>query len=272
MTASYLSAWGLSGLPFDKDLDDKDLWLPPSKATLVDAVLEALLARQCVLLTGEPGTGKTCLTRAVRHRTSQAALRLTYCQNATLGRRDFYRHLCLALGLPPSASAAGLFYSISSHVKDLDKESLHPVFVLDEAHLLHQDTLDHLHILLNYEWDQKPLLSLLLMGLPDLQDRLSLRRNRSLLSRIHTRLTIGPLLPEDTAAYVRMRLLRCGCDRELFTSDALAFLHEASQGQMRDIDRLATGALRLAARSKRRLVERDHVLRAVQTNDSSEAA
>jgi hypothetical protein len=36
--------------------------------------------------------------------------------------------------------------------------------VLDEAHLLHQDTLDHLHILLNYEWDSKPLLSLLLVG------------------------------------------------------------------------------------------------------------
>ena len=272
MTATYLSAWGLSSPPFDKDLDDKDLWLPPSKTSVVDAVLEALQERQCILLTGEPGTGKTCLTRAVRHRTSQGAFRLTYCQNATLGRRDYYRHLCLALGLPMAASAAGLFYALSSHVKDLAQESLHPVFLLDEAHLLHQDTLDHLHILLNYEWDQKPLLSLLLMGLPDLYDRLSLRRNRSLLSRIHTRLTIGPLLPEDTAAYVRMRLLRCGCDRELFTSDALAFLHEASQGQMRDIDRLATSALRLAARSKRRLVERDQVLRAVQTNAPLDAA
>lgn len=272
MTASYLSAWGLSGPPFDKDLDDKDLWLPPSKATVVEQVLEALQDRHSVSLTGEPGTGKTCLTRAVRHRTSQAAFRLTYCQNATLGRRDFYRHLCLALGLPMAASAAGLFYAISSHVKDLEKDSIHPVFLLDEAHLLHQDTLDHLHILLNYEWDQKPLLSLLLMGLPDLHDRLSLRRNRSLLSRIHTRLTIGPLLPEDTAAYVRMRLARCGCDRELFTSDALAFLHEASLGQMRDIDRLATAALRLASRSKRRLVERDQVLRAVQTNVPPEAA
>jgi type II secretory pathway predicted ATPase ExeA len=272
MTASYLSAWGLSAPPFDKDLDDKELWLPPSKETLVDTVVEALQERQCVVVTGESGTGKTCLTRAVRHRVAQGSFRLTYCHNVTLGRRDFYRQLCLALGLPSSASAAGVFYSISSHVKDLDQEQLHPVFLLDEAHLLHQDTLDHLHILLNYEWDQKPLLSLLLMGLPDLMDRLSLRRNRSLLSRIHTRLSIGPLLPEDTAAYVRMRLLRCGCDRELFPSDALAFLHEASQGQMRDIDRLATAALRLAARSKRRLVERDYVLRAVQTSAPSEAA
>jgi type II secretory pathway predicted ATPase ExeA len=272
MMAFYLSAWGLSSPPFDKDLDDKELWLPPSKESLVDAVLEALLERQCVILTGEPGTGKTCLTRAVRHRCAQGAFRLTYCHNATLGRRDFYRQLCLALGLPMAPSAAGLFYAISSHVKDLSKEHLHPVFLLDEAHLLHQDTLDHLHILLNYEWDQKPLLSLLLMGLPDLMDQLSLRRNRSLLSRIHTRLTIGPLEPEDTTAYVRMRLARCGCDRELFTSDALAFLHEASLGQMRDIDRLATASLRLAARAKRRLVERDHVLRAVQTGAPSEAA
>jgi general secretion pathway protein A len=194
------------------------------------------------------------------------AFRLTYCHNATLGRRDFYRQLCLALALPPSACAAGLFYSVSCHVQSLAQEHLHPVFLLDEAHLLHQDTLDHLHILLNYEWDAKPLLSLVLIGLSDLQDRLSLRRNRSLYSRIHTRLSIEPLTPEDTADYIRMRLSRAGCEREVFASDALALLHEAALGSLRDIDRLASAALSEAAKKKRRLVERELISRLLQAD------
>src|SRR5688572_7886286 len=90
--------------------------------------------------------------RALRHRIPTAGFRLTYCHNATLGRRDFYRQLRLALGLQPAATAAGVFYAVSSLVEDLAKERVHAVFLLDEAHLLHQDTLDHLHILLNYQW------------------------------------------------------------------------------------------------------------------------
>jgi type II secretory pathway predicted ATPase ExeA len=261
MTPSYLLAFGLTTPPFDKDLPDGDLWLPPSKQAVVDELLEALSQRGSAVLCGEPGTGKTCLLRALRHHLPQQGFRLTYCHNVTLGKRDFYRQLCLALGLHPAATAAAVFYAVSSHVQELATERLHPVFLLDEAHLMHQDTLDHLHILLNYEWDQKPLLSLLLCGLPDLVDRLSRKRNRSLLSRIHTRLSVGPLLPQDTTEYVRLRLLRAGCDRELFASDTLALLHEATSGQMRDIDRLATLSLREAAKKKRRLVERDTLLR-----------
>jgi general secretion pathway protein A len=135
--------------------------------------------------------------------------------------------------------------------------------LLDEAHLLHQDMLEHLHVLLNYEWDSRALLSLILVGLPELSDRLELRKNRSLYSRIHCRLSIGPMTADDTAAYVRMRLGRAGCDRELFASEALAALHEAVGTSLREIDRLATAALREAARRKKRLVERDVLSRVV---------
>ena len=125
--------------------------------------------------------------------------------------------------------------------------------------------LDHLHILLNYQWDSRALLSLVLVGLPELSDRLVLRRNRSLYSRIYTRLNVTPLTPDDTAEYIRSRLKRSGCDRELVTADALAMLHEAAAGSLRDLDRLATAALRDAARRKRKLVERDAITRVVDT-------
>src|ERR1041384_2553488 len=215
MSPPYLAHFALSEPPF-------------SKLAVVEILLEALDEHASVVLVGEPGVGKTCVLRALRHRIPAAGFRLTYYHNATLGRRDFYRQLCHAVGIAPAATAGSLFYGITRHVEDRAAERIHPVFLLDESHLLHQDTLDHLHILLNYAWDSRALLSLILVGLPELRERLALRHNRSLYSRIHHRLEITALTPDDTAEYLRMRLARAGCKRELFASDAVVILHEAT--------------------------------------------
>jgi len=261
-SSSDLTCFGLRGSPFSKEIDDQDLWLPESKATLVADIEEALTERQSVMLLGEPGVGKTCVLRALRRRLPQTGFRLTYCRNATLGRRDFYRYLCHALGLHPTSTAANLFLAVETHVHELRRDKVHPVFLLDEAHLLlHPDMLAHLHILLNHDWDAKALLSLLLVGLPELESSLSRRAHRSLLTRIHHRLLLAPATVDDTAEYIRYRLNAAGTDRALFPDDALATLHELSQGALREIDRLATAALREAARRKKKLVDRETVAR-----------
>jgi type II secretory pathway predicted ATPase ExeA len=79
-------------------------------------------------------------------------------------------------------------------------------------------------------------------GLPDLEGNLSRRAHRSLLTRIHHRFLLAPATVEDTAEYVRYRLGAAGTDRALFPDDAIATLHEQSQGALREIDRLATAA------------------------------
>jgi general secretion pathway protein A len=105
MTSSVdLTCFGLRASPFTKEIDDENLWLPESKTALVDEIEEALTDRQSVLLLGEPGVGKTCVLRALRRRLPQSGFRLTYCRNATLGRRDFYRYLCHCLNLHPTAT------------------------------------------------------------------------------------------------------------------------------------------------------------------------
>lgn len=253
------SFFGLSQAPFTKEVADSDLWLPPSKQSLVEELVESLQERHSALLVGEPGVGKTCVLRALRQRLPKESFRLTYCHNATLGRRDFYRQLCLALGLSPKATAAAVFYSVTGHVQELASSRVHPVFLLDEAHLLHTDVLAHLHILLNYEWDSRALLSVVLVGLPELEERLALSTHKSLLSRLQTRLRIDPVTAQDSADYLRYRLKLAGGDRELFPQEAVALLHESSQGAHRELDRLATLCLREAARRKRKLLDRDLV-------------
>lgn len=270
-TPKWLGRFGLTEPPFSKQIPDEKLWLPTSRKGVVDDLVDAVREREHILLCGEPGVGKTSILRALRHRLPEAGFRLTYCHNATLGRRDFYRQLCLALGLHPKGTAAAVFFAISSHVQDLGKSRVHPVFLLDEAHLLHQDVLEHLHVLANYEWDSAPLLSLVLVGLPELSDRLQLRKNRSLYSRIHARLSLGEALPEDTAEYIAHRMKRAGAERDVFSSDALAMIHEAALGRLRDTDRIATHAIKSAARRKLKTVDRE-LVEHVLGDDAVEAA
>jgi type II secretory pathway predicted ATPase ExeA len=254
---------GLKTAPFDKDIEAANLWLSSSRKAVLDPMLEALHERSHILLTGEPGIGKTCLLRALRRSLPDSQFRLTYTHNATLGRRDFYRQLSMTLGLTPHATAAAVFFQISMQFEELSQDRVHPVLLLDEAHLLHQDVLDHLHVLTNFNWDQKPLLSLLLVGLPELHQRLVLSRNRSLYSRIHTRIVLPDAKPEDTAEYIDARLKHAGAKRPLFSSDAITLMHEASAGRLRDIDRLATNSLKRAAARKLTIVDRDIVERII---------
>lgn len=253
----WLRHFALSESPFSKDLDDSDLWLPSSRKDVVDDLVDAIHERQHALVVGEPGVGKTCTLRALRSRLPESDFRLTYCHNATLGRRDFYRQLCLTLQLPVKATAAGVFWALSNRVQELTRDRIHPVFLLDEAHLMRDEVLQHLHILSNYSWDQKPLLSIVLVGLPDLWRRLSLGVHRSLWSRIHCRVSLEQARPEDTVEYIEHRLTRVGGKSSIFSSEALAVLHEATAGQLRDIDRLATACLRSASRRKIKVIDRE---------------
>jgi type II secretory pathway predicted ATPase ExeA len=133
MSTPYLTHFALNAPPFSKEVADADLWLPTSKKQVVDEVVDAIVARESVEIIGDSGVGKTCVLRALRHRVAQTpGVRLTYCHNVTLGRRDFYRQLCLALGLSPSATAAAVFYAVSTHVVELGRDKIYPVFLLDE--------------------------------------------------------------------------------------------------------------------------------------------
>jgi general secretion pathway protein A len=123
----WLAHWGLNEPPFTKEIGDANLWVPSSREPLVEEIVEACTERGHALLTGEPGVGKTCVLRALRQRLPEAGFRLTYCHNATLGRRDFYRHVCLSLGLETHATAAAVFYTIATHVQQLGKDKVHPV-------------------------------------------------------------------------------------------------------------------------------------------------
>ena len=242
--------------PFDKDLPDEALWLDPDRTDAVDRLVGAVHARQHALVVGVPGVGKNCVVRGLRARLSPVHFRLTYIANVSLGKRDFYKQICLALGVECKLMPATLYAAIQNNLAALARERVHPVLVLDEAHLMPDSSLGTLHVLANFQWDAEPVVSIVLVGLPELGERLKLGLHRSLLTRIGHKIEIVPATAEQTAAYVNKRIEDAGARGALFAPDALTVLHELTGGVLRSVDVLADASLRVAAHQKKKLVDR----------------
>lgn len=266
MSDQIQETFGLTRRPFDKSVPPDLMWMDSGRQQGLDRLVDTVEHRQHALVTGEPGVGKTCVLRALRQRLSATRFRLHYVSHVSLARRDFYRQVCFSLGIESKATPAAMFEAIQRAMASSTHEHRqHAVLILDEAHLIPDSTLSHLHLLANFEWDSQPLLSMVFVGLPELHDRMRLGIHRSLLTRMQTRLELTPGSAEMTSAYVRKRLTDAGARSELFTSDGLAMLHELTGGLLRSIDVLAQAALRLAAAEEASLVDRHVVRRALAT-------
>ncbi len=247
-----LSRFGLGRLPFTREVDLPDLFLSPSAKENLAALKAAVEGRASAVLTGDPGTGKTFLLRALEGKLNPSRFRVTYIHNAKVSRRDFYRQLSSALGLEPKASAPALFRRIQTHIEEMASgQKVHPVLVLDEAHLLPFSVLEHLHILLNYQRDSRSFLSLILVGLPQLREVLKRNLLASLAARLPVRIALEPLDVSGVDAYLRHRMKIAGSSQEVFSEEAYLFIREATGGVMRKIDVLALTCLGLVSKEKR---------------------
>ncbi len=254
----------LSREPFSKDLPADLMWMDGGRQEALARLTTTTTYHQHALVLGESGIGKTCVIRALEEELSPVHFRLTYVAHVTLAPRDFYRQLCYALTLEPKATPAAMFEAIQREcVNTASEHRAHAVVVLDEAHLMPDATLGHLHLLANFQRDSEPLLSLVMVGLPELHDRLRLGLHRSLLTRIHTKIELAPGDPATTTGYVRKRMGDAGAKGEVFTADGLATLHELTGGLLRSVDVLALAALRLGAATGARLVDREVVRKAL---------
>jgi general secretion pathway protein A len=118
----------------------------------------------------------------------------------------------------------------------------HAVVVIDEAQLLDQAAaLEVVRLLLNFEVEGRPAMTLLLVGQPSLLPVLD--RHPALEERLSVKCLLRPLNLEETVSYVHHRLSAAGAERAIFDNDALTTLYHLSRGAPRQINRLCDLAL-----------------------------
>ena len=132
---------------------------------------------------------------------------------------------------------------IKKHLEANNKAGGHTILIIDEAQLLAPNVLEQLRLLTNIETDHKKLLQIVLVGQPELQELLKRNELRQLAQRITARYHLLPLTQGQTVAYIKHRLHVAGCDKGIFSMDAMQAVHQLTGGVPRLMNLVCERAL-----------------------------
>ena len=218
------------------------------------------------MCTGEPGTGKTTLL------------------NTFLNTDRWKDRAGIALVLTPRLSPEEFLLTVledlNVKVKNTNKNEIIKAFrdfliensmfgrriiiIVDEAQNLPDETLEELRLLSNLETDKEKLLQIVLIGQPELRNRMLLENLRQLNQRITVRTTLSPLTISETSDYINYRLVKAGKGNVVFEDKAKKFIHKLSKGIPRLINLICSRAMMAAYLDMSRQVKKRHIEYAIR--------
>jgi len=201
-----------------------------------------------VVVTGEVGTGKTlllrCLLRLLRESKDIA---YAYLFNSLLSPTEFLQYILCDFGLPASnKNKWELLVDLAQFVVSRGSKGQTTVLIVDEAHHLSEEVLEEIRLLSNLETTDDKLLQIVLVGQPELDEKLDSIGLRQLKQRIALRAQLGPLSANETAEYIAQRLRMAGGGSDhfgLFSPEAIAAVYRYSHGLPRLINTICENSL-----------------------------
>lgn len=235
--------FGLTTKPFGKTPDPSFLYESDQHKEALARLEYAVDEKELALLVGDIGSGKTTLSRALIDRIGESRP-IILLINPRLTPAQLLRSIAKGLDIDPPRFRNDLLDRIHTRLYELYEESREPVLIIDEAQLIpSKQTFDEIRLLTNFQLDDQNLLSVLLIGQPELEARLERAAYAPLRQRIGMRYRLGPLSEEETARYIEHRIQVAGGTRNPFSAAAVREIHAVSGGIPRVINTLATTAL-----------------------------
>jgi general secretion pathway protein A len=265
----YYRHFGLDGPPFRFSPNAAALYLSATHRECLAALEWGLLHDQCgfMLLTGETGTGKTTLLNEVLARRIPS-LHLACVTNPRLSFEEILRVVLPQLGVKTNERGRlELIQELERAVAN-QPDGHRTAIVIDEAQDLSDDTLEDFRLLANRIGSQDRDLQIVLMGHPEMLDRLSAHNLRQLRERISTNVTLLPLSRPESIAYVYCRLESQNGTPRLFDAKALRLLVDAAAGIPRRLNVLCHNALVLAYSKNAGTVTRSIAREVIEDNAS----
>lgn len=199
------------------------------------------------MLTGEVGTGKTTIAKSILNtlaETTRAGLIL----NPTFSNIELLEAICDEFDLlyEPQSSLKHLNQLIHHFLLDNHAKRIQTLLVIDEAQHLSVDVLEQLRLLTNLETESQKLLKVLLIGQPELQQKLKMPQLRQLAQRMTGRYHLLPLNQDETRDYIKFRLTLAGGNPELFSSHSIKYIAKHTNGIPRLINLVCDASLKQA--------------------------
>ena len=252
----YKAFFNLTREPFEITPDPSFLFPTKRHNEALAALYYGVRRRKgFVVLTGEVGTGKTLLLRCLLQLLKKNDdVTYAYVFNGLMSSVEFLQYIAGDFELPAAnKNKSELLLQLYRHVIERNRKGLTTVLVVDEAHQLSPEILEEIRLLTNLETAETKLLQILLVGQPELDDKLDSVGLRQLKQRIAFRAQLMPLDLEETTGYIERRLHLAGANSHsstIFPADTVAAVHHYSGGYPRLINTVCENAL-IAAYAKR---------------------
>lgn len=244
----YKKFFGLSRNPFEISPDPYFLFPTARHNEALASIYHGVLRHKgFVVVTGEVGTGKTLLVRCLLEMLRKANVAFANVFNPGLSPLEFLRYIAFDLGLKVSAtSKAELLFELNNFLISRYQSRMTTVLVVDEAQHLEPEVLEEIRLLTNLETPQQKLFQIVLVGQPELEQKLDSPNLRQLKQRVALRCRLEPLDELETQGYVQRRLERAVTDSHaanIFCDESLAAIYRYSKGIPRLINTICENAL-----------------------------
>lgn len=241
----YLAYWGLNEKPFQNTSDPRFFCLCEQHEEALSRLRYAVQEyKACALLTGIFGSGKTLLAQALLDDLPPDKFALAFIFNPQLNPVEFLREAIYQLGVHDNIpeQKTDILHRLTDILNDNYAEGRHTVIIIDEAHLIEDRLIfEELRLLLNFQKRDKFLLTLLLIGQPELRDKIT--HMKPFDQRVSIRFHLKGLKPEETKSYILHRLRVAGAARPIFEENTFAAIHESTGGIPRRINQVCDFAL-----------------------------
>lgn len=242
----YNEYFGLKEAPFSIAPDPRYLFMSEQhREALAHLVYGFNSDGGFVMLTGEVGTGKTTVCRCLLEQIPDNTA-IAFILNPKLTVEELLATVCDEFGIkyPPDNTSVKVFVDlINAYLLEAHAKGRKAVLLIDEAQNLSAEVLEQLRLLTNLETNQRKLLQIILIGQPELRDKLSEPGLRQLSQRIIARYHLGALSKKDISAYVSHRLSVAGLRDQLFPETVTNILYRLTGGVPRLINVLCDRAL-----------------------------
>jgi general secretion pathway protein A len=242
----YKEFFGLRANPFNVNPDPRYLFLTRHTEEALACLTYGIQSRKgFVLLTGEVGTGKTTLINKLLEWLRLQQVATAFVFNSRLNVPQFLDYMMADLGVPcDSRAKSQILLRLYNWLLERYRTGETAVLIVDEAQNLPDETLEEIRMLTNLETFTEKLLQVVLVGQPELEQKLKQPHMRQLRQRLTLRAKTYPLTAEETKAYVQQRLRIAGSSgQEIFDSDAVSALFRYSGGIPRVINVLCEHCL-----------------------------
>jgi general secretion pathway protein A len=241
----YLEFYGLRQSPFDITPNPRFLFHSAKHREAFNHLLYGIQQRKgFVQLTGEVGAGKTTLCRALLEQLD-GKFSTALILNPVLNGDELMKAIAAEFGLEVKGlDRMETLALISDFLLRQTLAGKETVLIVDEAQNLTEELLEQVRLISNIETDDRKLLQIVLMGQPELRDRLNSHRLRQLRQRITVRYHLNPLTRTEVGQYIHHRLALAGSPgRPQFTAPAVWRVYGYSKGIPRLVNAVCDKAL-----------------------------